>query len=64
MGWVDGNAGTGAEPGSSACVIAWALAIVGTWIILKICDAVTGVRAERAGGNRRSRPQHARRRRV
>ena len=26
-------------------LIAWGLAIGGTWIILKVCDAVTGVRA-------------------
>ena len=27
--------------------IAWVLAIVGTWIVLKICDAVIGVRVSR-----------------
>jgi len=27
------------------CLIAWVLAAVGTYIILKVCDAITGVRA-------------------
>jgi len=45
MGWVDGNAG---QMGNQlmGVAIAWVLAIAGTWVILKICDAVTGVRAE------------------
>jgi hypothetical protein len=30
----------------SILAFAWGLAIVGTWIILKVCDAVTGVRAD------------------
>ncbi len=30
----------------AACAIAWGLAIVGTFLILKVCDAVTGVRAK------------------
>jgi ammonia channel protein AmtB len=44
MGWVDGNPG---QVGNQlvAVVTSWALAIVGTFIILKICDALTGVRA-------------------
>jgi ammonium transporter, Amt family len=43
MGWVDGNA---AQLGNQAmgCLIAIGLAVVGTFIILKICDAVIGVR--------------------
>jgi Amt family ammonium transporter len=44
MGWVDGDAGQVINQ-LIACAIAWALAIVGTYIILKVCDAVTGVRA-------------------
>src|SRR5579864_1953233 len=47
MGWVDGNAGQVVNQ-LIACAIAWALAIVGTFIILKVCDAVTGVRASEA----------------
>ena len=43
MGWVDGNV---AQVGNQALAIgiAWVLAIVGTLVILKICDALTGVR--------------------
>jgi len=43
LGWADGNA---AQIGNQAigCAIAAGLAIVGTFIILKICDAVIGVR--------------------
>ncbi|MCW5977399.1 MAG: ammonium transporter [Bryobacteraceae bacterium] len=46
FGLVDGNAG---QIGYQAlgCVIAWALAIVGTLIILKICDLAVGVRVTR-----------------
>jgi Amt family ammonium transporter len=44
MGLVDGNAGQVVNNLIGA-LIAWVLAIVGTWIILKVCDAVTGVRA-------------------
>jgi Amt family ammonium transporter len=44
MGWVDGDAGQVINQ-IIACAIAWVLAIVGTYIILKVCDAVTGVRA-------------------
>ncbi|HVP46807.1 MAG TPA: ammonium transporter [Bryobacteraceae bacterium] len=46
LGWVDGNAGQVLNQ-LVGTVIAWGLAIVGTLIILKICDAVVGVRAER-----------------
>jgi ammonium transporter, Amt family len=43
MGWVDGNPG---QVGNQLVAVAtsWGLAIVGTFIILKICDALTGVR--------------------
>ena len=43
MGWIDGNAGQVLDQ-VLACLIAWVWAIVGSWVILKICDAVTGVR--------------------
>jgi Amt family ammonium transporter len=43
MGLVDGNAGQLLNQGA-AVLMSWVLAIVGTWVILKICDAVTGVR--------------------
>jgi Amt family ammonium transporter len=44
MGMVDGN---GAQMLNQVVgvLISWVLAGVGTWVILKICDAVTGVRA-------------------
>jgi Amt family ammonium transporter len=46
LGWADGNA---AQVGNQAvgCLIAIALAVVGTFIILKICDAVVGVRVSK-----------------
>ncbi|MGD1091422.1 MAG: ammonium transporter [Bryobacteraceae bacterium] len=43
MGFVDGNPSQVLNQ-AIACVVSWALAAVGTFIILKICDAVTGVR--------------------
>jgi ammonium transporter, Amt family len=43
MGAVDGNPGQVLNQ-AAATAMAWVLGIVGTWIILKICDAVTGVR--------------------
>jgi Amt family ammonium transporter len=43
MGWVDGNAGQMLNQ-LAGCAIAWGLAAVGTWVILKVCDAITGVR--------------------
>jgi len=43
LGWVDGNAGQVLNQ-AIGCAIAWGLAIVGTFVILKICDAVAGVR--------------------
>jgi Amt family ammonium transporter len=45
MGWVDGNAGQVLNQ-LGGCLIAWVLAAIGTWVILKVCDALTGVRAE------------------
>jgi Amt family ammonium transporter len=43
LGLVDGHPG---QIGNQivGCAIAWVLALVGTWIILKICDALIGVR--------------------
>jgi Amt family ammonium transporter len=45
MGLVDGDAGQVLNNIIGAA-IAWVLGIVGTWIILRICDAVTGIRAD------------------
>jgi Amt family ammonium transporter len=44
MGWVDGN-GAQMLNQLAGVLISWVLAAVGTWIILKIVDVVTGVRA-------------------
>src|SRR5215472_12898977 len=46
MGWVDGNLRQIANQ-AAAVAMAWALAIVGTLVILKICDVLTGVRANK-----------------
>jgi ammonium transporter, Amt family len=46
LGWVDGNAGQVLNQ-AIGCAIAWGMAIVGTFVILKICDAVTGLRVEK-----------------
>ena len=43
LGLIDGNAGQVFNQ-LIAVLISWALAIVGSWIILKICDAILGVR--------------------
>ena len=43
LGWVDGNPGQVLNQ-VIACAIAWGLAIVGTLVILKICEAILGVR--------------------
>jgi len=43
LGWVDGHPGQIINQ-LIGTAIAWGLAIVGTLVILKICDAVTGVR--------------------
>ena len=44
MGMIEGNGGQVLNQ-LLACAIAWGLAIAGTLIILKVCDALTGVRA-------------------
>jgi Amt family ammonium transporter len=46
MGLVDGNAGQIVDQAVGVGV-AWVLAIVGTIVILKVCDAVIGLRADR-----------------
>jgi ammonium transporter, Amt family len=46
LGWVDGNPGQVINQ-LIGTVIAWALAIVGTLIILKVCDAITGLRVDK-----------------
>lgn len=43
LGWVDGN-GFQILNQLAGCAIAWVLAIVGTLVILKVCDIVVGVR--------------------
>jgi Amt family ammonium transporter len=45
MGLVDGNAGQVLNNAIGAA-IAWVIGIAGTWIILRICDAVTGIRTD------------------
>jgi len=45
LGLVDGNAGQILNQALGA-LVAWVLAIVGTLVILKICDAVLGVRVD------------------
>jgi len=45
LGLVDGNSGQILNQ-LIGCAIAWVLAIVGTLVILKICDAVLGVRVD------------------
>ncbi len=45
LGWADGNASQVLNQ-AGAVLISWTLAIVGTWVILKVCDAVTGVRVK------------------
>jgi Amt family ammonium transporter len=46
LGWMDGNAGQVINQ-LIGVAIAWLLAIVGTWIILKICDALLGLRVDK-----------------
>jgi Amt family ammonium transporter len=46
MGWIDGNASQILNQ-AIACAISWGLAIVGTLVILKICDVLIGVRVEK-----------------
>jgi Amt family ammonium transporter len=45
LGWIDGNPGQ-VRNQLIGCVIAWVLAIVGTLVILKIVDALVGVRVD------------------
>jgi Amt family ammonium transporter len=45
LGWVDRNAGQVLNQAIGTAV-AWGLAIVGTLIILKICDALIGLRVD------------------
>jgi Amt family ammonium transporter len=45
MGWVDGNSGQVLNQ-LAGCAIAWVLAAVGTWMILKVCDGILGMRVE------------------
>ena len=47
MGMVDGNGGQILNQ-LAGVAVAWILAIVGTLIILKICDATVGVRVSAA----------------
>ena len=46
MGWVDGNAGQMLNQ-AVGCLIAITLGIVGTYVILRVCDAVLGVRVDK-----------------
>ncbi len=46
LGWVDGNPGQVINQ-LIGVAIAWGLAIVGTLIILKVCDAITGLRVDK-----------------
>jgi ammonium transporter, Amt family len=44
MGWIDGNPGQVLNQ-AAAVAVSWLMAIVGTLIILKVCDLLVGVRA-------------------
>jgi len=46
LGWIDGNPGQVLNQ-LIGVAIAWGLAIVGTLIILKVCDAITGLRVDK-----------------
>ncbi|MDQ2949656.1 MAG: ammonia channel protein, partial [Acidobacteriota bacterium] len=46
LGWIDGKPEQVLYQ-AAGVAISWVLAIAGTWIILKICDAVIGVRPSR-----------------
>ncbi len=46
LGWVDGVPAQVARQ-IGACLVSWILAIVGTIVILKICDALVGVRVSK-----------------
>jgi len=45
MGWVDGNPGQLVNQ-LMGVLIAWVLAAAATWVILKVCDTVIGVRVD------------------
>ncbi|HUB83042.1 MAG TPA: ammonium transporter [Bryobacteraceae bacterium] len=45
MGWLDGDGGQVLNQ-LIAILISWALAVIGTLIILKVCDALIGVRVD------------------
>jgi len=45
LGWVDGNAGQIVHQ-LIGTIVAWALALVGTTVILKVCDALIGLRVD------------------
>jgi len=45
LGWIDGHAGQVMNQ-AIGVAIAWAIAIVGTLLILKVCDMVVGVRVD------------------
>ena len=45
MGWIDGDAGQVMNQ-LIAVAISWGIAIVGTLVILKICDMIFGVRVD------------------
>jgi Amt family ammonium transporter len=46
MGWVDGNPGQMLNQ-ALGCLIAIALGMAGTYVILKVCDALLGVRVDK-----------------
>jgi Amt family ammonium transporter len=46
LGWIDGHAAQVLNQ-VIGCAIAWGLAIVGTLVILKICDLLLGVRVRK-----------------
>lgn len=45
LGWIDGHAGQVVNQ-AIGVAIAWAIAIVGTLLILKVCDMVVGIRVD------------------
>ena len=47
MGWIDGNPGQVLNQ-AAAVGVSWVLAIVGTLLILWICDAIVGLRVREA----------------
>jgi Amt family ammonium transporter len=45
LGWVDGNPSQMRNQ-LVACAVAWSLAAAGTWVLLKVCDGIIGVRVD------------------